>query len=53
MEIRATVKLSPDPDKALLPKFADRYDVPVEMLEQAGGERVAAAFTPVRVVTTG
>jgi PPOX class probable F420-dependent enzyme len=53
VEIRATVELIPDPDKVLLPKFADRYSIPVEMLEQAGGERVAAAFTPVRVVTNG
>ncbi len=53
VEIRATVELIPDPDKVLLPKFADRYDIPVEMLEQAGGDRVAAAFTPVRIVTNG
>jgi PPOX class probable F420-dependent enzyme len=53
VEIRATVELTPDPGKALLPKFADRYNIPVEMLEQAGGERVAAAFAPVRIVTNG
>src|SRR5438067_8900811 len=28
LEIRATVKLAPDPDKALLPKFAARYKTP-------------------------
>jgi PPOX class probable F420-dependent enzyme len=53
IEIRATVKLTPDPDKGLLPKFADRYDVPLAALEQAGGDRVVADLTPVRVVTNG
>jgi PPOX class probable F420-dependent enzyme len=53
IEVRATVELTPDPDKALLPKFADRYGVPVETLEQAGGDRVVARFEPVRVVANG
>jgi PPOX class probable F420-dependent enzyme len=53
IEIRATVELTPDPDKGLLPKFADRYDVPLAALEQAGGDRVVADLTPVRVVTNG
>ena len=53
VEIRATVELAPDPDKALLPKFAARYNIPVEMLDAPGSERAVAAFTPVRVVTNG
>jgi len=53
VEIRATVELAPDPDKALLPKFAARYNTPVEVLDAPGSERVVAAFTPVRVVTNG
>jgi PPOX class probable F420-dependent enzyme len=53
LEIRASVELSPDPDKELLPKFAARYNVPVEALTQAGGERVVATLTPVRVVSNG
>lgn len=53
LEIRATVELAPDPDKALLPKFAARYNTPVEMLDLPGTERVVATFTPVRVATNG
>ena len=53
LEIRATVELAPDPDKALLPKFAARYNTPVEMLDDPSSERAVAAFTPVRVVTNG
>jgi PPOX class probable F420-dependent enzyme len=53
VEIRASVELAPDPDKALLPKFAAQYDVPVEVLAHAGDERVVATFAPVRVVTNG
>ncbi len=53
LEIRATVALAPDPDKALLPKFAARYSTPVEMLDLPGTERVVATFTPVRVATNG
>jgi PPOX class probable F420-dependent enzyme len=53
VEIRATVELAPDADKSLLPKFAARYGVPVEVLEQAGGDRVIATFTPTRVVVNG
>ena len=53
LEVRATVELTPDPDKSILPKFAARYNVPVEVLQQAGGERVVATLTPVRVVTNG
>ena len=53
LEIRATVELAPDPDKALLPKFAARYNTPVEMLDAPSSERAVAAFTPVRVVTNG
>src|SRR3954464_4807666 len=39
VEIRATVELATDLDKALLPKFASRYGVPVEVLEHAGDDR--------------
>jgi PPOX class probable F420-dependent enzyme len=53
VEIRATVELAPDVDKSLLPKFAARYGVPVEVLEQSGDDRVVATFTPVRVVVNG
>lgn len=53
VEIRATVELAADPDKSLLPKFAARYGVPVEILEQAGDDRVIATFNPVRVVVNG
>jgi len=53
VEVRATVDLAPDPDKALLPRFAEHYDVPVEALEAAGDDRVVATFTPVRVITNG
>jgi PPOX class probable F420-dependent enzyme len=52
-EVRAEVELEPDPDKALLPKFAERYSTPVEVLQQAGGDRVVASFNPVRVVANG
>jgi PPOX class probable F420-dependent enzyme len=52
LEVRATVELSPDPGKTLLPKFAARYSTPVEVLDQPG-ERVAVSFTPRRVVTFG
>jgi PPOX class probable F420-dependent enzyme len=53
LEVRADVELTADPDKALLPKFAERYNVPVEVLEQAGDDRVVATLTPVRVVANG
>ncbi len=53
IEIRANVELTPDPDKAMLPKFAEKYNVPVEMLEQAGGDRVVIAFEPVKVNANG
>jgi PPOX class probable F420-dependent enzyme len=49
LEVRATIELSPDPDKTLLPKFAERYNTPIEMLDTPG-DRVIATFTPVRVV---
>src|SRR3954470_16772555 len=39
VEIRATVELAPDDEKVLLPKFASRYGVPVEVLEQSGDDR--------------
>jgi PPOX class probable F420-dependent enzyme len=53
VEIRATVELAPDPAKALLPKFAARYNTPVEMLDAPGSERVAVTFSPLRVITNG
>jgi PPOX class probable F420-dependent enzyme len=53
LEIRADVELTPDPDKALLPKFAARYNVPVEVLEQSGDDRVVATLNPVRVIANG
>lgn len=53
LEIRATVELTADPDKALLPKFAARYSTPVEMLDIPGTERVVATFTPQRIVAHG
>src|SRR4051794_24739357 len=53
VEIRATVELAPDEDKALLPKFAARYGVPLEVLEQSGDGRAVATFTPIRVVVNG
>ena len=53
LEVRATVELTPDPDKALVPKFAARSSTPVEMLDLSGSERAVATFTPVRVITNG
>ncbi len=53
LEVRATVDLAPDPDKAMLPKFAARYNAPVEVLQQAGGDRVIATLNPARVNTNG
>src|SRR3954451_19709490 len=53
VEIRATVELAPDVDQALLPKFAARYGVPVEVLQQSGDDRAIATFIPVRVVVNG
>lgn len=53
LEVRAAVELTPDPDKVMLPKFAARYGVPVEVLQQAGGDRVVATINPVRVITNG
>jgi PPOX class probable F420-dependent enzyme len=52
LEIRATVELAPDPAKTMLPKFAARYDTPVEMLDTPS-ERVVVTLTPTRVVTFG
>jgi len=52
IEVRATVELTPDPDKALLPKFAARYSTPVEVLDQPG-DRAIVSFTPQRVVAFG
>jgi PPOX class probable F420-dependent enzyme len=53
LEIRATTELVPDPDKAMLPKFAVRYSTPVEMLDLPGSERVTVVFRPRRVVAAG
>ena len=53
VEIRATVELTPDADKTLLPKFAAHYGVPVEVLEQSGDDRAIATLTPVRVIVNG
>jgi PPOX class probable F420-dependent enzyme len=53
IEIRADVELTPDPDKAMLPQFAEKYGVPVEVLQQAGGDRVVATFDPVKVNANG
>lgn len=53
VEVRATVELTPDPDKSLLPKFAARYHTPVEMLDIPGTERAVAVLKPQRVVTFG
>jgi PPOX class probable F420-dependent enzyme len=53
VEVRADIELTPDPDKSLLPKFAEHYSVPLEALEAAGDDRVIATFKPVRVVTNG
>jgi PPOX class probable F420-dependent enzyme len=53
LEIRAAVELTPDPDGALVPQFAARYGVLVEVLAQAGADRVVAALHPVRVRANG
>jgi PPOX class probable F420-dependent enzyme len=53
VEVRAEVELTPDPDRSLLPRFAEHYGVPVEALEASGDDRVVATFTPIRVVTNG
>ena len=53
VEVRATVELTPDPDKTLLPKFAAHYGVPVEVLEQSGDDRAIATLNPVRVIVNG
>jgi PPOX class probable F420-dependent enzyme len=53
IEIRANVELAPDPEKSLLPKFAAHYNVPVEVLAQAGSDRVTATFSPVRINANG
>src|SRR4051812_25453694 len=53
VEVRATVELTPDPDKTLLPMFAAKHSVPVEVLDLPHVERVVAALNPVRVVTNG
>src|SRR5437868_14847103 len=42
VEVRAEIELTADPDKALLPKFAEHYNVPVEALEDSGDDRVIA-----------
>lgn len=53
LEIRADIDLTPDPEKALVDKFAARYGIPVEMLLSAGGDRVIAAFNLVKVNCNG
>jgi PPOX class probable F420-dependent enzyme len=53
VEVRATVELTPDPDKTLLPKFAAHYGVPVEVLEQSGDDRAIVTLSPVRVIVNG
>lgn len=42
--------VSPLTPKTLLPKFADRYSTPIEVLDTPGTERVIATFTPNRIV---
>jgi PPOX class probable F420-dependent enzyme len=56
LEVRATVALEPDPDRVLLPKFAEKYSVPLEVLAEAdtaGSERVVIVFSATRVVAAG
>lgn len=53
LEIRADIELTPDPEKALVHKFAARYGIAVEMLLSAGGDRVIASFTLVKVNANG
>lgn len=53
IEIRANVELTPDPEKAMVHEFADKYGVPVETLLQAGGDRVVATFDPIKVNANG
>ena len=53
VEVRATVDLTPDPDKTLLPRFAAHYDVPVEALEQSGDDCFTASPNPARVIVNG
>lgn len=52
-EIRANVEMTPDPDKAMVHEFAEKYGVPVDTLLQTGGDRVIATFDPVKVNTNG
>lgn len=54
LEIRAEVRLTPDPEKALIRKLAARYgmDDPQPLLDLPG-ERYVVTFDPVRIVTNG
>jgi PPOX class probable F420-dependent enzyme len=53
LEVRATAELVPDPEKAMLAKFATRYGTDVATLDMPGTERVTVVFHPARVVTFG
>lgn len=53
VEVRATVDLAPDPDKALLPRFADRHNGASRDARPGGTDPVVATLNPVRVVANG
>jgi PPOX class probable F420-dependent enzyme len=50
LEIRAEADLAADPEKAILPKFAQAYNVDAGMLAAAGGDRYTITFRPRRIV---
>jgi hypothetical protein len=53
LEIRATTTLTADPEKSMLPKFAEHYATPEEMLDLPDTERVTVEFDPTRIVASG
>lgn len=50
LEIRAVAELEPDPDKAMVTKFARNYHADEQMLRAAGGDRYTVVLRPRRIV---
>ncbi len=53
LEIRADVELVPDPDKTVLARITDRYNVDFARFSALDAERTTAVLHPRRVVVLG
>jgi PPOX class probable F420-dependent enzyme len=53
VEVRATVEITPDPDKALMRKTVGHYGASFEDFDDPSEIRTAVTFHPTRIVVSG